>query len=431
MSHSIGIIGPADLVNKTMGLMESYPLLTGVPLAYSSEREAVRIAKENLNAAHAFLFTGYVPYRLVHNENVDKPLFYFSIAGTSLNRSLFHFHIHDGIDVSQISIDTISEQEVKEMYDELELDMDGVYINKATLDQFSAEDYFQFHLRLYQEGATQGAITSINSVAERLKSSGVPVQKLVPTQQGMRNTLRLISTFVEGEQARGKQLVMLMVQMYDPEEKNDKAWNATGRWLEKEGKRYQASVFWNSGEIIVLMNQRLFDKYTAHDQAIPLTQELKKRVGEKMVVGIGMGETMLDAEENARASLELSRNTGARHTYAINQDKEVIGPMSLDGKKEPLFRLMSTDAHLTKLAQRTTLSVKTLSKVERIYADSGSDLISSKTLKDGLGITLRSANRILTKLVDAGVATPKGYEDQVGRGRPRVLYSIDFKSVEE
>lgn len=427
MKNRVGIIGPEDLVHKATKLMDSYPMLQGIPLPYGSEQEAVGMVKRHYHEADLFLFTGYVPYKLVLNENLGKPLFYFSIAGTSLNQCLFNFVVHEQVDVSTISIDTISATEVGEMYQELDLDLSGVRVNETTLEHFRAEEYYQFHLDHFNQGLTTGAITSINSVAKRLQEVGVPVQRLIPTSQGMQNTLRLIVTFVEGEQARGKQLVLLMAQAAKAQFRDEEWWNETGRWLEQEGKRYRASVFWNSQEIIVLLNQRLFDKYTAHGEtAIPLTQALRKQVGDKMVVGIGMGSTMLDAEDNARAALELARKTGADHIYIINQAKEVVGPLSIRGGHAPLYQLASTEAVITDLAERTGLSVKTLSKVLNLYDDSGTEQFSSKVIKDGLGITLRSANRILTKLVEAGVAVPVGYEDQVGRGRPRVLYTLNL-----
>lgn len=426
MMPSIGIIGPCDLVEKAIQAMERYAALRPLALPYKTEQETLGIVAEHEAAVDGFLFTGYVPYRLVRSAGVDKPLFYFSIAGASLNKSLFHFHMHGQVDVSRLSIDTISPEEIAEMYQELGLDVAGVQINRTPLERFAAEDYFQFHLQHYQSGKTSGAITSVNSVAERLKAHGVPVQKLVPTPQGMRHTLKLMTTFFEGEEARGKQLVYLLIQSLEAKEVESELWNETARWFEKENKRLQASVFWNSREIIALIDQRVFDKYTSREQTIPLIQDLRERVQLPLVVGIGMGDTMLDAEENARASLELSRRNGARQTFIINQNKEVVEAMTPDGAVDLRFRLMSTDAHLVKLAQETNLSVKTLSKVKHICGDSGTNVISSKTIEDCLGITLRSANRILTKLVEAGVAIPKGYEDPVGRGRPRVLYFIDF-----
>jgi len=430
VNNRVGIIGPGDLVHKAAKLMENYPMLQGIPLPYKSEQEAVAMVKDHYQEVDLFLFTGYVPYKLVLNENFGKPLFYFSIAGTSLNQCLFNFVVHEQVDVSKISIDTISTTEVEDMYQELGLDFSEVQVNQTSLEHFRAEQFYQFHLELYNQGHTTGAITSINSVAKRLQEMGVPVQRLVPTTQGMHNTLRLIVTFVEGEQARGKQLVLLMAQALKTEQLQDQEWwNETGRWLERAGKRYRASVFWNSQEMVVLLNQRLFDKYTAQDQtAIPLTRALREQVGGKLVVGIGMGSTMLDAEDNARSALELARKTNPDQIYVINQEKEVVGPLSIRGGHEPLYQLASTEGLITDLAERTGLSVKTLSKVINLYDDSGTEQFSSKVIKDGLGITLRSANRILTKLVDAGVAIPVGYEDQVGRGRPRVLYTLDLEN---
>lgn len=429
MKNRVGIIGPKDLVNKAAKLMERYPTLHGLSLPYESEQDALTLVQEHFQEADLFLFTGFVPYKLVLRKNLGKPLFYFSIAGTSLNQCLFNFVVHEQVDVSKLSIDTLTTAEIGEMYQELNLDCTKVQVNQVGLENFLAEQFYRYHLELYATGQTTGAITSINSVAKRLQEKNIPVQRLVPTTQGMLNTLRLIETFVEGEQARGKQLVLLMAQALDLEQgKGEEWWNDTGRWLEREGKRYRASVFWNSQEIIVLLNQRLFDKYTdQNQQAIPLTRALREHAGKELVVGVGMGLTMLDAEDNARSALELARRSDPEQIYIINQEKEVVGPLRMGDDYEPLYQLASTEEALTDLAERTGLSVKTLSRVINLYDDNGGEQFSSKIVKDGLDITLRSANRILTSLAEAGVAVPVGYEDQVGRGRPRVLYTLDLE----
>lgn len=420
------------MVQKAAKLIEGYPSLHSLALPYESEQDAVSLVKAHFSEVDLFLFTGFVPYKLVLRENLGKPLFYFSIAGTSLNQCLFNFVVHEKVDVSKLSIDTLTTDEIGEMYQELDLNHTKVQVNQVGLEHFLAEQFYKYHLELYLEGKTSGAITSINSVAKRLQEKSVPVQRLVPTIQGMHNTLRLIVTFVEGEQARGKQLVLLMAQSLDRDHRKDEEWwNETGRWLEREGKKYQASVFWNSQEFIVLLNQRLFDKYTEQNQqAIPLTRSLRERSEKQLVVGIGMGLTMLDAEDNARSALQLAKKTNPEQIYVINQDKEVVGPLAMGSRYEyePLYQLASTESVLTELAERTGLSVKTLSRVINLYDDSGSEQFSSKVIKDGLDITLRSANRILTKLAEAGVAIPVGYEDQVGRGRPRVLYSLNLET---
>ena len=71
MKNRVGIIGPEDLVHKATKLMDSYPMLQGIPLPYGSEQEAVGMVKRHYHEADLFLFTGYVPYKLVLNENLD------------------------------------------------------------------------------------------------------------------------------------------------------------------------------------------------------------------------------------------------------------------------------------------------------------------------------------------------------------------------
>lgn len=77
---------------------------------------------------------------------------------------------HNNINISKISIDTLRRSEIEEVYREIEVFYDSLYVNDKNLSNYSREQYVEFHKKLYEDGKTEGAVTSINSVYEELKN---------------------------------------------------------------------------------------------------------------------------------------------------------------------------------------------------------------------------------------------------------------------
>ena len=78
MSRTIGIIGPADLVERAMELMKSYPRLSPLGLPYATEQDTMAVVREHVEAVDAFLLPDTYPTGWL-SQGLSKPL-YFSIV---------------------------------------------------------------------------------------------------------------------------------------------------------------------------------------------------------------------------------------------------------------------------------------------------------------------------------------------------------------
>jgi len=425
MTYAVGIIGPQDLVELSAELMEKYPSLTPVRLPYVNEGFTMDSVEKGLEQnVHAFLFTGYLPYYSAVSQGLSKPAFYYPIADTGLVSLLFHLQVHDGINVERVSIDTLRQLEVFDAYQQLGLSPYQLHINFQTLEEFSLEQYVEFHRELFRAGRVEASITAVNSVYKKLQEEGVRVYRLLPTKAVMERTINLISTFVDGEIARDGQLMFQVFRTGGEGLAEPKRTLLHSRLRDYAQRHHAACLVTGSDEIIVLVNRGIFRKYSNLYESIPELGRIQEEIGVPLYLGIGMGRTAADAESNSRDALRLAASRQDSNAYIINEAKQVLGPIQLADGRAQRFMLRTESPRLYELSQRTGLSVSTLTKIQNLVDDVRDNRITSRMVSDGLQVTLRSANRILKKLVEVGVAVEVGIEDSVGRGRPRKIYEL-------
>jgi len=431
----VGIIGPVDLVNESIEMGKQYDSIDTVGIPYEDENDTLDYIKKWEDKVDAFLFTGFLPYyNTIQNQLTKKQLFYYPIIGSALYRVLFKMKFHNNINISKISIDTLKKSEIEEVFKEIEVFYDSLYVNDKNLSNYSREQYVEFHKKLYEDGKTEGAVTSINSVYEELKKHRIPVFKTMPTKIIMEETFRFIESASETRLAKRNQIIIMIVDIKDYS-LNGKRLSA----LEKKEKRlslyqelldysriYQASVFSSADgdEFIVLITKGIFQDYTNFYEDIPMVNEIKNKFSMSINMGIGMGINALEAEENARKALVLSKENQDSGAYMINHEKVVLGPIGTSNSLE--YKLKTQDKTLIKWMEKTDISVSNLTLIKSLLLKKQTDSITASDLQNGLGVTLRTANRMMNKLVEGGAATEVGVEQSGKRGRPSRIYKIDF-----
>jgi hypothetical protein len=428
----LGVIGPEDLVNKSMEVAADYKTLIAHPLPYKNEEAALSLVKENEDAIDGFLFTGFVPYYRVKDLGItSKPLFYYPISGSSLQKALFMMKVHSEVDISKLSIDTLSKQEIEEIYSELRLSSSNIYINQKSLSEFNLEQYVEFHEKLFNSSSTCAAVTAVNSVYEALRLRNIPVFRILPSLHTMKETFALIQSASKTYMAENSQIIIqiISVEDYCPGESQVSGIVRREKRLQlyqellKYGRKYQVSVFSTEGdEFVLLITRGTFNEYSNFYETMPILSYIEDSLNISASMGIGMGRSALEAEENARQALMLSRKNQGCKAYIINQDKEVWGPIGTSSSMN--YSLKSSDERLVELARKANISISTLTQISDLVKRLNRHNISANDIEEGLNVTLRTANRIINKLVEAGIAENVGIEQPAYRGRPRQIYNI-------
>lgn len=126
MGIVIGVVGPHDLVDDVAATCEDQPGLTALRLDYDHESQAPAIVEAHAPSVEGWLFTGIVPYMLARDADVlTRPASFVDYSGATLLSALVRLQ-HEGVDVTRLSIDTLSAADVTTTFAEAGLPTDAL-----------------------------------------------------------------------------------------------------------------------------------------------------------------------------------------------------------------------------------------------------------------------------------------------------------------
>ncbi len=184
---TIAVIGPADLVERVAGVAREFETLSLDTRPYRREDQADALTRLE-PAPDAFLFTGPVPYHVATARTVPPaPALFVPYTGSSLYRAIYQMK-EIGCNPAQVSLDVLAPTEVRYTFADMGLGSDRLHMLPFRPGQRS-EMMVRFHVTLYREGRTAGAMTCVRSVFAALGAAGVPAVLLDPTRSAIAATL--------------------------------------------------------------------------------------------------------------------------------------------------------------------------------------------------------------------------------------------------
>lgn len=435
MPIKVAVIGPEDLVNKTLEEGDKYRDLVLVPYTYTSERETINIVNKCSMEADLILFTGPIPYYIASDANeIGIPMLYISYSGTAFYRTLFSNMetLKLGTkDVLSFSVDTIHKEDVEEMLDELGIEKYDIYV-KDYEEYITSEEIVEYHHKLYLNKKIDFSITCLTSAFEKLVDLGIPCCRIIPTNQAIRQTLELASLEAQNLVARKAQLCAGVVKIlnwnnldsYSPSEYEQQRMKLTmSESFINFCEKLKASMkFVNEDEYRFYATRGAVESATDNYKFMPLIQEVNDRLPFTVCIGLGYGYSANESEKNSSEALKYAISYNKNSCYVVMEDGKVKGP--LEQGKSIEFYSKAEENEIIRLSEKSNISVVTLSKVAGIMKSLNKEVITANEIADTLNITLRSARRILASLEEAGIAIAVGEEQPAGRGRPRQIYKV-------
>ncbi|MGG1660891.1 transcriptional regulator [Brevibacillus sp. NRS-1366] len=428
METRVGVIAPQDVVNRILEVGASYGGIQFLQCPYVHQQETLEIVKKHANDCDIFLFGGPIPYDMAKKSQItDKPMVYVPLNGTSLYKIFFKFITENVLDQStsslRCSIDTLDRAEVEDCLEELEIPLEKVYINP---DQ-DAEELVQFHYALWLDKKIHAAVTCVTSVYEALKELGVVVHRVTPTKLSIRASLQ--NVLLEGKTLhhRNTQIAIGILRLKGPfvddypHYGTERKRAALQHLLIDFGEEAQAIFEWSErDEVRFITTRGAIEKSTSNFKKVPLLNEIAMKIDIETSLGIGFGHTAHEAGINARQALNKAE-FDSRSCYVVDLNGIVCGPL---GKGQLQYSLRSENSFRMHLAKATGLSIATINKLCSFYENIENKEITTLDVANSLGLTSRSANRILNVLERSQLATVVGEEQPIHRGRPRQLYRL-------
>jgi hypothetical protein len=396
-----------------------------IAAAYRREREAPEKVARLGAAIDVCLFASPVPYEYARRAGViSVPSTYVRLDGGALYAALLRASREQGHDIERISVDVLDRAAIDEAYAELGIPSDGVRLRQ---DPSSPAALAAFHERLWRMGETSVALTCLDSVGRRLARAGVPVINIRPTDAAIRMAVWNAVLLGGHHRLEAAQLAMVVVEVPRLREgarrtlsrySRDELRLTVHRFLTTEAQRIQAMVSQTDDHSFVIVATRgSLAGLTSEFTELPFEERARAELGVTIEVGVGMGRTAQEAETYARTALTRSRAAAPGATASSREGQPLVPPPR---RAAP--------------APRTAPSrgVETLSRLaERLEGSETALVVDAETAGRLLGVTSRTARRLLRGLVDEGLAWPLPPSRAAQPGRPRQFYRLITEKLEE
>ena len=175
------------------------------------------------------------------------------------------------------------------------------------------------------------------------------------------------------------------------------------------------------GEYVLFSTKELLESQTGSYQRLALLDQLVKEFPYCVSIGVGCSKT---AAEARRLSLvALRRSIQRRKSGAVLQFSDGTSLYIRPGGTAPDVKATASE-QWQEAAQRTHLSANTIARIAELTCRRQDDRFTARQLAEGLGISRRSADRILERLEAQGYAAAVGQEVFGERGRPARIMQV-------
>ena len=430
MKPRAGIIGPQDTVQLISEIAIEYSdKLQPVSFIYQNTEEASAIIQNNQHAVDLWILAGPALYISFQKSGVKQPFFLLQLDGASLTKTFVEIGYNDQRSLERMSIDMLTERDVYETCRDLDIQSNQVYVHEYT-NETPLENLLAFHQRLFKEGKVEICITCLRSIYDQLCLQNIPSYRVSPTRTNIRETLSTAIQQWETMHFKQSQIAAILVKVQGMEKKEDH--NMVSYDLHRLNLEIQSAILHFAESIsgsFVTIGTGIFVIFSTRGSI----QETEKPIGsllEKLAlitdlpanIGIGYGDTALTAEENARLALNHAQNYDSFCAFLVDHAGTIEGP--LKEQESISYQYRTENKEISEKLKNSGITITTFNKILSIQKRMGNGTITATNIAEWLKMTQRNARRILTGLVEQGIADIIGEEAPTSKGRPRKIYRV-------
>lgn len=429
--HRIGVIGPPTSLDRILEVANEFEHeIKFIPFPYEDAKEAKSIVQEHHQRVDGWFFSGPVPYQVaLRAENSNMNYAYAPTTGAALYRAMIQIFKDHGQMSKGFSIDMIETENFQESMKELEVPVSEIYIKYFDID-YKSQELIQFHLNLWKEGKSKGALTCLRTVYNALEKEGMPVYPVYITKMEIRQALHFLIEKVKSSYFKDTQIGVEIIEFDQYELLSEKTLSRVHLLQEELKIRKTLLEFCDKldGSFLETGNGRyqIFSSRGVIEREIEMlkltVQQLTLDTGIPVAVGIGFGETASAAEMNALTAVRHSKEKPDRGVTIVQEDGLIIE--SIGQEEELSYSFRSLDKEMIEKLHEANISIKTYNKIETLIQRMSWVTFSAADLAVQLSMTKRNAQRIIANLCKLGLAEYEGEESQSTRGRPSKIYRL-------
>lgn len=427
-------VGPEMVTEKLEAVSREYfPSLETDSLKYKNYTEAPALIEGYKGKTDAILFGGKTPFKHYEKNVKNKVLCdYIPRHDTTLYRAMFEAVYLRKYDVSRLSIDTYDEKITRRLYNEIGIayrENQMYFAEQRILEEGYTEYVLDFHRNNYEKNHVNCCITGLEQVYYVLEREGLPVVLCLPSEDTIRQSINSLQARIRAQKNCENQIVVVAVKIDMPSEYSlmkDDEYAYLSQRLKILDRLYHFNnrlegvlVEQGRSEFMIFTTKKVIESETSNFKDIYLLNLLQDVSMLNTYIGIGYGNTANSSKFNAYKGIRMAQRHGGQAAYAVLEDGEVVGPVgsSSNGRQQENF-----DERFYQIARETGLSANTVYKIFSSITKEGKTEFTSKELAGICGVSVRTMDRIVLKLCDAGYCEVISEKLMSKYGRPsRIL----------
>ncbi|NOU72461.1 hypothetical protein GC098_13655 [Paenibacillus sp. LMG 31458] len=430
--YKIGIVGLKTSIEQILDLAEEYKHdLEFISFPYVNTEEVEKIVIEHNSHVHAWLFSGPLPYEIAKKTlGIDKIMVHIPAAESGFYKSFIEMIYEQGKIIELLSVDTMSSNNIsEEALLQLNIKLPKIYTKVFELD-VDTNEILHFHLNLWNEGKTEGAISCFPSVCEALREKGIPAYRMSMSRMEILQTLRILSEKVKTSYFKDTQIGVEIIEVeYFNKVAEEMKTPYHLQYLELRLKEMLIQLGEKiNGSFSEKGNGRymIFSSRGAIEREISTLEETVQKLAfeadSTVAVGIGFGDTAYSAEINAFRAIQHSKVMKQREIVIVQDDGKIV---ESPGQKKVLqYASRTQNEVLIEKLKNANINVKTYKKILALIQKMGWRDFTTKDLSTHLDMTERNVRRIVTDMCDVDLAQCIGQEAHATRGRPSKIYRL-------
>lgn len=434
---TIGIVGHLDNIKRIQRVIDnSFSNIRGEPIEIHDMRQVqttVNYLKEHINDFDGIIYTGKILYDIMnHRMHSQNPWVHLDNDESQLQRIFLEATLKQGLDITKISIDSYTEEMVQAIYSGFGYERGQYHARVSDIDIFHdslIEDLVDFHKNHFLAHLGAIAITGISTVHKHLLADGVPSMLLISNENAIKNKLYDLLRKIKFKDMSVSQIVVISMEIdldneYDLTSENEYSVMLQKTQITEEvykfAQRIQAAVVETEKNYMLFTTRQILEFETNNLRELSILRSIHQKTSHTISVGIGFGITAREAKSNAVIGKNKAFKMGGHQCFVVYDRKRLERITAFDkvDENEPVVH----ELPFKEISEKSGVSINKIYQLKCLMDLYKKDTFTSLELAQEFGNSLRSMNRMIEKLEQAGYIEVVGSKIIGKAGRPsRIL----------
>lgn len=436
----IGIVVPSEIMPDILSFIsKEFSDIAPVPFPYHSIVDIPELIAGRQSQVDTFLFLGntarhYAEKAIPHNtEWVTIPRSTSALLRLLFRAEVAGYPMKVATDMDHVDYFQLAFHEIGYAAEDTHVEVipffpynEGLLIKDANKME-----------KLYREKKVAFCITIFYKVRDILKERGVPVYILQPSYDDIRNGLQCSILTHEMNSREESQMAAMAIHIDLPQE-TISAQNEFQLSMEQAHITHEIQCFAHAlhaacierppYDYVLFLSSRLLEAATNEYQHFPLLETISSSSAFTISVGIGYSAMADDARYKAEIAMRHASRAGGNQAYLISQNLTTPVPMSKSSLDAQIAGDRPIDEQFLYLSRKSGVSLRIITLLYHACRNLGKQRFTSSELADFLGVTPRTVNRILAKLIDHHLAQDVSRSFTGKSGRPSRIIELLFET---